>query len=84
MYTNLRSIVVDGYLHGEGVPHSQASAALPLRLLSFHEANGDQLQQRFPAQNLLVSCSMKIKQITGMLYKMYTSNTVEPLYSGHH
>ena len=54
--TNLRSIVVDEYLHGEGVPHSQASAALFLHLLS-HKADGDQLQQWLPAQDLLVCCS---------------------------
>ena len=54
--TNLRSIVVDEYLHGEGDPHSQASAALSLRLFSSHEPNGDQLQQWLPAQDLLVCC----------------------------
>lgn len=50
--TNLWSIVVDGYLHGESVSHSQTTA-LPLSLSN--KANGDKLQQWLPAKNLLVS-----------------------------
>ena len=41
--TNLRSIIVDHYLHSKRVTNSQVALSLSLKV------NGDKLQQRLPA-----------------------------------